>query len=343
MPFRLCAVYIILEDVGAMRNYPFRFSIAWIAVIAMAISLFQAAPASQVIRVDSALVSIPVVVRDPQGRYVPGLKADSFKLFNDGIPEKISLFLSSDEPFKIALLLDTSKSTTTAQRKIKKAAKRFLLQMRSNDMAMIVSFDSDIRILCPFSSDRRELEEGIDKAEAGGSNTRLRDAILDIQKRFRSISGRKAIVLLSDGDDHGSVVSASELRAAVLSSGILIYSVFYNIDLRELMKELFAVSLKRKKETYYDWAGRMGKAEQYLLEISELSSGRFYRSKVTELDNAFRQVSEELHSQYLIGFYPDESKLDGNPHSLVVKVNLQDAVVRNRHNYQIPNIFTIYD
>jgi len=109
------------------------------------------------------------------------------------------------------------------------------------------------------------------------------------------------------------------------------------------MKELFTVSLKRKKELYSDWAVRMEKAEQYLQEISDLSAGRFYRSKVTELDKAFRQVSEELHSQYLIGFYPDQTKMDGNPHSLVVKINLQDAVVRNRRNYQIPNISAIYD
>jgi Ca-activated chloride channel homolog len=299
---------------------------------------YPAAPAFQAIRVESALVTVPVIVSDSQGRLIPGLKADSFKLFHDGIPEKISLFLNSDDSFKIALLLDTSASTTTVLRKIKIAAKRFLLKMRPNDMAMVMSFDSDTRILCPFSSDRRELEEGIDKATAGGSYTKLRDAILGIQTRFRSISGRKAIVLLSDGDDHGSVVKPLDLRDSVLSSGALIYSVYYNIDLRKWMKELNGEAPKRNKDDCYEWTERMEIAAQYLQEISELSAGRFYKSKVTELDRAFRQISEELHSQYLIGFYPDQSKLDGNLHSLVVKVNLQDVVVRNRSSYRkIPN------
>jgi Ca-activated chloride channel homolog len=317
-----------------MHKCSFHFSMIWITAFAITISPFLAAPAFQVIRVESALVTVPVIVSDSQGRLIPGLKADSFELFNDGIPEKISLFLSSDDSFKIALLLDTSTSTTTVLRKIKQAAKRFLLQMKSNDIAMVVSFDSNIRILNPFSSDLRELERAIDKAEASGSGTKLRDAISNIQNRFRSISGRKAIVLLTDGDDHGSVVSRSELRDAVLSSGVQIYSVFYNIDLQKLMKELFAVTPKRNKEIYSAWAERMDMAAQYLQEISELSAGRFYKSKVTELDKAFRQVSEELHSQYLIGFYPDISKLEGNLHSIVVKVNYEGAVVRNRRNYR---------
>jgi Ca-activated chloride channel homolog len=331
----LRSVYLCWEMwISVMHKYPFRLSIIWIALIAVFISAFRAAPAFQVIRVESALVAVPVIVSNSQGRYIPGLKAESFSLFQDGMPEKISLFLATDDSFKIALLLDTSSSTTTVLRKIKQAAKRFLQQMRPNDLAMVVSFDSDIRILSSFSSDRWELEKAIDKAEAAGSGTKLRDAILNIQNRFRSISGRKAIVLLTDGDDHGSVATAVELRDSVLSSGTLIYSVFYNIELRELIRELFGVPLKKKQDTYPDWAARMQNAALYLQEISELSAGRFYKSKVTELDRAFRQISEELHSQYLIGFYPDQSKLDGSLHSLVVKVNLKDSIVRHRSNYR---------
>jgi Ca-activated chloride channel homolog len=315
-----------------------RLSIIGIAIFVVLLSTSQS-PGSQ-IRVESALVTVPVIVSDLQGRFTPGLKADDFKLFHDGAPEKISLFLTSDEPFKIALLLDSSMSTTTVLGKIKKAARRFLLQMRPNDLAMVVSFDSEIRILCPLSSDRRELEKAIEKVESRGSGTKLRDAILQIQNRFRAFSGRKAIVLLTDGDDHGSVVTAPELRDVVLSSGTLIYPIFYSIDFRELMKELFGApsrmpsSSRRVQETNAVWAEQERKSALYLQELSELSAGRFYRSKVTEFDQAFSQISEELHSQYLIGFYPDKSKLDGNLHSLSVRVNLQGLTVRSRPNYK---------
>jgi Ca-activated chloride channel homolog len=313
------------------------FSIIGIAIFAVLFGTSQL-PGFQ-IQVESALVAVPVIVSDSQERFMPGLKADDFKLFHDGAPEKISLFLTSDEPFKIALVLDSSMSTTTVLGKIKKAARRFLLQMRPNDLAMIVSFDSEVRVLCPLSSDLRELEKAIETAETRSSGTKLRDAILQIQNRFRPFSGRKAIVLLTDGDDHGSVVKAPELRDAVLSSGTLIYSIFYSIDYRELMRELGAPprmpSTSRKvQETNAIWAEQERKSALYLQELSELSAGRFYRSKITEFDQAFKQISDELHSQYLIGFYPDKSKLDGNLHSLSVQVNLPGVTVRSRPNYK---------
>jgi Ca-activated chloride channel homolog len=312
-----------------MTNRAVLFPIILIVIL----STLPVPAGSQGIHIESSLIAVPVIVSDSQGRYIPGLSADSFKLFQDGIPEPISLFLSADDPVKIALLLDTSKSATTVLKKIKSAARQFLLHMRPRDMAMIVSFDSDIRILCPFSSDRRELDEGIHKAESNGSQTKLREAIFNIQNRFQTISGRKAIVLLTDGDDHGSLVSNSELRDSVIASGVLIYSVFYNINLRELMRELIGVSL-HKEATDPAWTERKEKSAQYLQEISELSAGRFYKSDVKEFDKAFKRISEELHSQYLLGFYPDNSKLDGNLHSLAVQVHAPGAVVRSRRSYR---------
>jgi Ca-activated chloride channel homolog len=304
----------------------------WLVTIFLGAS--QLAVEAQEIRVESALVAVPTIVSNAQGQFIPGLTADSFKLFQDGEEEKISLFLTSDDPCKIVLMLDTSKSTTSVLGNIKKAARRFLLQMRSQDMAMIVGFDTDIRVLCRFSSNRNELEEAIDRAKSSGLNTRLRDAIFDVENRLRSIAGRKAIVLLTDGDDHGSAVSAEELRNVVLSSGALIYSVFYHIDMQELMKEIFGLPPIRTKEPDPDWVKQEKEAAQYLQEVSELSAGRFYRSKVTEFDRAFKQISDELHSQYLLGFYPNELKLDEKLHSLVVQVHTPGAVVRSRRKYR---------
>jgi Ca-activated chloride channel family protein len=296
----------------------------------------------QRIRVQSALVTVPVIVSDSQGRFLPGLGIDSFKLFQDGLPVPMSLFLTSEDPIKIALLLDTSLSATTILDKIKKAAGRFLKQMRPQDLAMVMSFDSDIEVLCPLSSDQRELKDAVKNAKGGGENTRMRDAIHEIaQHRFRSITGRKAIVILTDGQDHGSRISATELLDAVAASSTLIYSIFYNVDPRELVKKLVGVASRIPKtaaggqpKTDAEWNEREEQAAQYLENISELSAGRFYRSRVTEFDAAFKQISEELRSQYLLGFYPDQSKLDGAMHALVVSVAEPGALVRNRRSYR---------
>jgi Ca-activated chloride channel family protein len=288
-------------------------------------------------RVESALVTVPAIVSDSRGKFLPGLKAESFKLFQDGIQVLISMFLTSEDPVKIALLLDTSRSTTTVLKNIKKAARRFLRQMRPQDLAMVVSFDSEIQVLCPLSSDQRELQDAIESAKAGGSTTRMRDAIQEIaQRRFRSISGRKAIVLLTDGQDHGSQISSEDLVEAMAASSTLIYSIFYTVDPGELMKELTGMSPRRPSGTIRSsgWEDREQKAAQYLRELSELSSGRFYQSNVTEFDNAFKQISDELRAQYLIGFYPEKSKLDGNTHALELQVLVPDASVRCRKSYR---------
>jgi VWFA-related protein len=141
-------------------------------------------------------------------------------------------------------------------------------------------------------------------------------------------------VLLTDGDDRNSAVSTEELRNVILSSGALIYSIFYHIDMQEWMEKLGDQPFPRTKESDPEWIKQEKEAAQYLQEISELSAGRFYRSKVTEFDQAFRQISDELHAQYLLGFYPNESKLDGKLHSLEVQVNTPGAVVRSRRNYR---------
>jgi VWFA-related protein len=288
----------------------------------------------QRIRVESVLITVPVIASDPQGRFLSGLKAGDFKLFQDGTPEPISLFLTSEDPVKIALLIDTSRSTTTVLRKIKKAAEQFLLQLRPKDMAMVASFDSEIQVLCPFSSDPKELKEGIRSARSGGSQTKMRDAVHQTAlQRFRSFTGRKAIILLSDGQDQGSQISARELLYAVASSNTLIYSIFYSVDPRQLMKELFGVP-PRKGATTAPWDEREVQAAQYLEKISDLSAGRFYRSNARELELVFKQISEELRAQYLLGFYPATSKLDGATHALVVNVSVPDAVVRSRLSYR---------
>ncbi|HYK92403.1 MAG TPA: VWA domain-containing protein [Acidobacteriota bacterium] len=298
------------------------------------------------IRVESALVNVPVIVSDDKGRYIPGLRGGDFELFQDEVPQTIALFAASEEPIRIGLLLDTSKSTITVLNRIKKAAEAFILQLRPQDQAFVASFDSDIRYLSPFSSDRRELGAAVRSARiAEYTGTKMRDAILEVmQRKFRPAQGRKAIILLTDGQDYGSSVSPPDLLRAVAASNTVIYSIHYNVDPRAVMKKLFGVHSRLpayksggRRGPYAVWSEREDEAAAYLDELSELSAGRFFRSDVTDLTHAFAQVAEELRHQYLLGFYPDQSKLDGKSHSLRVEVSLPDARVRARRSYQASN------
>ena len=297
--------------VNIRSYYLRRLSIVVVVLLGMGSHLWpQDYPDPDRIRVESALVTVPVMVSDSRGRFLSGLKVNSFKLFQDGVQVPISVFLTSEDPIRIALLLDTSVSTTTVLGEIKKAAKRFLRQLRDQDLATVVSFSTEIEMLCPLSSDPEELEDAIESARVGSGMTKMRDAIhLVMSQRLGSATGRKAIILLTDGQDHGSRISAPELVDAVAASGTLIYSVFYNVDPRELLEKLVGISSRIPKEAdergigpYADWNEREERAAQYLEEISELSAGRFYRSEVAKLDAAFKQISDDLRSQYLLGF-----------------------------------------
>lgn len=303
---------------------------------------------NQAYRVETALVSVPVVVSDERGRFVPGLKAEDFKLYQDGIEQPVSLFITSDRPINIALLLDTSKSTVAVLGRIKKAATGFLSQLRPQDKAIVISFDSEIRALSSLTGDKTRSKSAIESAQVGYyEGTKLRDAILDVVgRRFRYLDERKAIILLTDGDDIGSRVSLPDLLDAVANSGTVIYSVHYTIDPREMMKKLFGVSSRLPR----DETGKQAEPAdstggtpdprteglQFLTALSELSTGRVFPSKVARLKGTFREVAEELRLQYLLGFYPDRSKHDGLVHELKVVVNRSGATVRSRRFYRAP-------
>ncbi len=298
----------------------------------------------QPFRVEAALVSVPVVVSDGKGRFVPGLKASDFKLYQDGIEQPISLFVTSDRPINIALMLDTSKSTVAVLGKIKKAAASFLPQLRPQDKAVVISFDSEIQALSPLTSDQSRLKAAIGSAQvAYCEGTKLRDAILDVVgRRFQHLDERKAIILLTDGDDIGSQTPLADLLDSVANSGTVIYSVHYSIDPRQMMKKLFGVSSRLSREeggaqpATANPAGSQTEGLRFLTALSELSTGRVFPSEVARLKGTFQEVAEELRLQYLLGFYPDKSRHDGLVHELRVAVDRADTVVRSRRYYRAP-------
>ena len=148
---------------------------------------------AEVIKVYSNLVSVPVIVSDRDGRYIPGLRQEDFKLYDNNAQQTLTFFDAAEEPLNIALLLDTSRSTEGVLDDIKKAAKNFLKELRPQDRAMIVSFDYDIHKLSSLTSDRKILERAIKQAEVGQYlGTLLNDAVLEsIERDLKPINGRR--------------------------------------------------------------------------------------------------------------------------------------------------------
>jgi O6-methylguanine-DNA--protein-cysteine methyltransferase len=182
-----------------------------------------------VIELTATLVNVPVVVRDSNNRYITNLKKEHFRLFEDDMEQEIVFFSNTEEPFNVALLLDTSGSTREELPRIQDAAITFVEQLHDYDRVMVISFDDDIDLQCELTSDRREITRAIGRVRSGGS-TRLYDAIAyTLDQHLNHVSGRKAVVLFTDGVDTGSRNASFESTLRDLEeSNVLVYSIRYN-------------------------------------------------------------------------------------------------------------------
>jgi Ca-activated chloride channel homolog len=290
----------------------------------------QEPPQDAPIKIETTLVSVPVIVSDRQGRYVANLKQEHFTLYQDRVKQKIAFFAASEEPVNLAILLDTSQSAFGALDEIKAAGVVLVRQLRPKDQATVIVFDAGVHELCPLTQDRRMLESAIQRAEIGRRlGTKLNDAVVDaIERSFKSVKGRKAILLLTDGKDAGSNVSSRDLLERVEESDTLIYPIFYSTGPVERGGFRLGGRMARRIE-------RRNEQALVLMEtLADTSAGRFYKSEVTDLKATFGRILEELRFQYRLGFYPEASGGEGALHQLSVTINRTDVVVRSRRNYR---------
>jgi Ca-activated chloride channel family protein len=310
--------------------------------------------AGDVIRVDTTLVTIPVSVTDRDGRYIPDLRKEDFRLWEDGVQQDVAFFASVDKPFSLVLMLDTSGSTRFRLEDIQDAAITFVNQLRPDDRVMVVSFDDQVRVLTEFTSDRYRLRDAIRRTETG-NGTRLYDAVdLVINQRLNSVEGRKAIVLFTDGVDttsrqasyQSNVRDAEELDA-------LIFPVQYDTYADQsgggmswpnpsgdiLGQVLGGIFRKGRRGSSGGGGGGNSKheydvANRYLNELAYRSGGRDYQADSTQnLSSAFAKIAEELRRQYSLGYYPKAPAQAGQRRQIRVRVNQPNLAVRTRDSY----------
>ena len=198
----------------------------------------------EVLRVDTQLVPVPVVVRDRAGRPVANLRAENFTVFEDGRPQRVTNFATTDAPFEIALLLDTSGSTREDIGLIRRAANLFIEQLRPGDRVAVVAFNTklegasklaSVEVKTPLTDDREKLRDALDKLGTSGG-TPFYDALERVALEvFREppreeVRGRRALVALTDGVDSTSEAEFEESRARLRKSGIISYFIQVNTE-----------------------------------------------------------------------------------------------------------------
>jgi Ca-activated chloride channel family protein len=261
------------------------------------------------VRVD--LVEVYATVTDPAGNLDDSLGQGDFQLLDNGKPQKIAKFeMVRNLPLTLGLLLDTSGSMRESLVEAKTAARDFLSQiMTPRDRCFAVGFSERPALLMPLTSDARAIETAFSDLPALGS-TSLHDALVYALYQYRGVRGRRALVLLSDGDDTSSLISWDDALSYAERSGVAIYTIGLAI-------------------------GRGSVAIRHKLErlATETGGRTFFISKAEELAGVYSQIDRELRSQYLLAFSPDPPAKEGERHSLEVRISKRGYKARSARGY----------
>lgn len=185
-------------------------------------------PFQEPLRLEAALVQIPTVVTDRNGRFIAGLARDDFAVFDDGKRQELSLFEAQKLPLNLALVLDTSNSAEDRLGAIREVAIGFARELRQGDRAIVITFDHEVRAATDWTSDRAELEEAIKKIEVGFGKL-LYEAVARALEELRSAQGRRAVILLSDGVDMDSIEATAESTLRLAEEvGAAIYTIRFD-------------------------------------------------------------------------------------------------------------------
>lgn len=299
----------------------------------------QVPQARQQLKIQTSVVSVFVTVRDKHHDIISNLAKDDFKVYEDGVEQKVSFFSKDmNLPITLGLLIDTSGSQNQLLNAEQETASRFLKEvLKPKDLAMVMSFDTDANLLADFTEDTGVLNRAIqrtqinaDSSGIGGTagtipdsdpkGTVLYDAIyLASHDELSGQAGRKAIVVLTDAQDEGSRLSLDDAIESAQRADTVIH-----------------VLLIADPGGYFGMGmGYSGGA--VAARMAQATGGRAINvHSEKSLENAFDQISEELRSQYVIGYYPSNAKHDGTFRKIEVKVNRPDLKTLARRGYYAP-------
>lgn len=304
-------------------------------------SASPAPPVDDVLRVSTNLVSVPITVKTRQGAYIPNLRAEDFRIFEDGLEQQITHFEAIEKPFTVALMLDVSDSTRIELKEIQNAAIAFLNQLRPDDRCLIIAFDKEVVRLTEPTGDRKVLSDAIRQVKTGGG-TALYDALDKVVNTyFRQVPGRKAIVILSDGIDTSSIRATFVTTAdSANEQYALIYPIQWDTGNDVLAKQLSRVDNRAVFGVGYTTPSgeTMRKAydrgTRYLQLIAQTSGGRFqFAENLKNLERSFARIAQELRQQYSLGYYPKNQDQKHAKRRIKVSVSVPDAVIHTRENY----------
>src|SRR5688572_27367173 len=240
------------------------------------------------------VVALSVTVLDPHARLLAGLSRDNFSVFEDGIRQEIAYFETSEVPLDLALLIDTSVSMEPRLGFVQKAATGFVDALRDGDRAAVYAFNSYVRPLQAFTSERALVRQAIQSTTAAGG-TALYNAVYVALRAFQKVAEdgrvrRRAIVVLTDGEDTASVMTFDDLLAEAKAAGVTIYTIGLRAD---------APGAYTAQQT----RGYFSTADFAMKQLARETGARaFFPTGLSSLAEAYAEIGQELATQYAIGY-----------------------------------------
>jgi VWFA-related protein len=319
----------------------------WLAVAVVSTLAIEAAQQS-VFRVSRTTVAIPVSVFDQGGNIVRDLTRDDFLVFDNGEPQEVVNFASGLEPFTAVVLVDTSASMILNLDLARAAAEQFVIRMRPDDLAKVGSFSDRVLVSDRFTSDRDELLRALRDDLHIGNPTRLFDAVHEGFGQLARATGRRVVMLFTDGCDTISQQDLDSLLRRIRAEEYMVYAV--QLPFRYARRPTGMrrpcqgcgcdLELDLTNQTGFRYSSLNDPRRQlsggYILQrlAAETGGGVMYLNPQADVNATATWIASELHHQYLLGFVPP--KLDGKPHELEVRVRRKNMTVRARRSYQAP-------
>lgn len=280
----------------------------------------QAPAGEYTISINAGLVVLPVFVTDRKGSAVPGLREDSFRVFEDGRPQQIALFEAEDVPVTAGLVLDNSGSMRAKRREVLAAAEGFVTSSNPQDQMFVVSFNQTVSMGLgrgeAFTSNVQELLSAVSRAPARGK-TALYDGVAAALRHLRAgTASRKTLIVISDGGDNASRLRFRQLLHQAESSNAQIYTL-------GLIDENFA-----------------GDNTRGLSKLAKVTGGQaYFPTSTAAIPGICREIARNLRQQYTLGYHPSGSSLGGKYHAIRVNATAAGGDklhVSTRSGYLMP-------
>lgn len=264
-------------------------------------------------RAGTQIVPLYVTATDREGRLVPDLTREEFEIFDNRVPQAITLFETEVQPITVVVMLDTSASMTPNLDRLYAGAEQFLLRLLPEDMGRVGAFNDKIEFSSEFTSDRESLIASLEDLDFGNP-TRLYDAIEASLDELRGIEGRRVILVFSDGADTDSRVGLGRVLDRARAEEVMVYAIGLEAN-------------------YFNGVRQVRSSpDRGLKRLAEETGGGYFELEETDdLGSTFTRVAQELHSQYVLGFSP--ASLDGKVHRLDVRIKRPGVEARARKTY----------